>query len=719
VNDEESGGVQGLRAWVLAATKRALRLYPHMGATADLDAYEESVAELSELIRLLDHDAELRATVTVRLGTVLAMRHLTGGGAPEDRERAQRLLREARDPGTPTGAATDADDRRWAALSLLSLVWPMPQGLGGIGQPSSFSAFIDPSKLRPGEIAAAAAEIPGLAAEALELPLPPEMRGALRQMSTMFAALSGPGGPGALRQFVDSLPDGFPHVDQMRLLTGVLSTAAGPQPGQAPDDADTIAADAMTPALFDALEAVRSSDPEALNRALRRLRAAHERLPPGHEASAEIQNVIGLLLQGGRSVGGNLQDGSLGHAYATALAERMASSAATSTTPVAAEYSVMVRVYPLMSDVDAAYRAEDTTALRTLLGELETLAADTPQDNWARFQILLALAQACLSLGRLTKDGDMLLRGADYHEQGLAAAEDAPSIFRERLSEVATGPDAVRARVREDPDLLRGATAAPPDASTGQRWNAALSLMTRYGLTGDLADLDPVISELRRICDDIRRGQRPDFAARAQWMLAEGHQARWQHTRDPADQAAATATAKEALNALAADVLLQVGAEHGLVTARAGAARALMAATWAASRHQAEEAVAALELGRAMVLRAASASRSVPELLEARGHQELAEAWRSDASREAPADDGPPGELPSTLRSRALEALGYRQQGLFTTPTLHELADGVAESGADALVYLLLGEGETPGVGIVVGPDSVGVGSSTPRTPRA
>ncbi|MEU5031338.1 CHAT domain-containing protein [Streptomyces milbemycinicus] len=710
---EESGGVRALRAWVMAATKRALRLYPAGTPNADPDVYDSSIAELEELLRLLECDAELRATVTVQLGSVLTMRHLARGGVPQDRERARLLLREARDPRTETGAATDADDRRWAALALLSLVVPIPPAGGEVGQAGFFNMLDWRAYQEPEEMAAIAAEMPALLAEALELPLAPELHGQLQRMSTMIAALSGPDGPGALRQFVDSLPEGFPLADQMRLMTDVLSesggTAAGPEP--AASDPDVVAMDAMMPSALDALAALRGGDPEAINRALRRLRAAHGKLPPGHEASVSIENFIGMLLQAGESVGGNLQDQSLGHEYVTALADQMQSFAAASTTPVTAEFAVAVRVYPLMSRIDAAYKAEDAATVRALLGELEALEADTPPDNGFRFQIQLALAQACLSLGNLTNDNDMRLRGADHHEQSLADAAHAPAFIRESLSQHTTGPDAVRARVTGDPTTLQHATVAPPDASTSERWDSAQSLMVRYTLTRDLPDLDPLIAELRRVCDDIRQGQRPRFAAKAQWMLAEAYRARWHHTQDPADQASAAATAKEALNTLAADVLLQLGAEHGLLTARAGAARSVMAATWAASQNQAEEAVAALELGRALVLHAASTSRTVPELLDARGQRELAEAWRKSSTADAGEPDGPPGELRSTLRRRALEALGYRQHGLFTTPTLNELADGVAEGGADALVYLLPGEGDAPGVGIVVGADfGVGIG---------
>ncbi|MFF5858331.1 CHAT domain-containing protein [Streptomyces sp. NPDC012751] len=767
----ESGGVRALRAWATAATKRALRLCASGPAvTADPHVYDSSVAELEELVRLLAHDAEPRATLTVQLGSVLTMRYLARGGPAPDRDRARRLLREARDPSTATGAATDADDRRWAALFLLSLTMPAPLAGAGAAQ-ADFSAALDwRAYEEPGEMAAIAAEMPVLVAEALELPLAPELHGRLRQMSTMFAALSGPDGAGALRRFVDSLPDGFPGVEQLRLMADVTATAAGPGPvrvddpgrpdpaapprpsgsreGRPPrtsvadadgpdvasadadgpdavaadanepdaaasnaDGPDVVAADAMMPSLFDALEAVRGNDPEAVNRGLRRLRAVHEQLPPGQEASVFVENFMGVLLQSGAAVGGNLRDQSLGHEYVTALADRMQEFAAESTTAVTAEFAVAVRVQPLMSRIDAAYKAEDAATVRALLGELEALEADTPPDNGWRFQLLLALAQGCLCLGNLTNGPDLRLRAAAYYEQSVAAAEHAPAIVRESLSRHAAAFDAVRARVTGDPATLRPATAVPPDAPTHQRWDSAQSLMVRYTLTRDLPDLDALITELRRVCDDVRQGRGTQFAARAQWMTAEAYRARWQHMRDPADRVSATATAKEALNTLAADVFLQLGSEDGVLTARSGAARSVTAATWAASHNQAEEAVAALELGRALVLHAASTSRTVPELLDARGQRELAEAWRKAGADGTGEPDGPPGELPSTLRRRALEALGYRRHGLFRTPTLNELADGVAEGGADALVYLLPGEGDAPGVGIVVGADfGVGIG---------
>ncbi len=751
---KESAGFLSLRVWARAAAERAQRLFFQTGAVPDIrEACDSSIAELSELVRLLDHDEALRATTTVWLGNALATRCCSGNGTQEDRERAKRLLRAARDPSTPTGAATRVEDKRWAALALAGLLTPWPP-MGASPDQASFSAVLDQGAMSPEEALATAAEIQALLVDIRELPLPAQLHSRLQQMGAMLAAVSeGPGGVGAMREYAESFPEGTPYRDEMRLMTDLLVTAAGsaapsestapaestarpeptadttaatgPQPTPRPEptvphqgqahasfqatDEDLIAVDALVASILDALKALRSADPEVLSQILGRLRAAHERLPPGHEAVTMVEHTISMVLQAAASIGGNRQDTSRGRTYAKALISQLESLAAQSTTAVTAEFTLSVRLYPLMSQVAEAYDAQDVTALRALLAELEALEADTPQDNWFRFQILLTLAQVCVSLGRLSHESDMLLRGATYLERGLVDAERAPAAFRETHPSIATGADALRAHVTGNPEFLKDLAPAPPDAPSGQRWDAVLALQVRYRLTRDPADLDTIIVELRRISHGIRQGERPAFAAKALWQLAEAYWVRWLDMRDPADQAAATVTATEALHQLAADVVLQLGSEDGLSAARSGAQRGVTAAFWAASHNKAEEAVAALELGRALVLKAASTSRTVPELLEARGHQELAAAWRSAQTPQELTSDGPPGELLSSLRRRALEALGYRQRGLFTTPTLHELADGVLESGADALVYLIPGEGEAPGVGIIVTPD-VGVG---------
>ncbi|WP_225823988.1 CHAT domain-containing protein [Streptomyces naphthomycinicus] len=730
---EESGGVRALRTWVTAATKRALRLYPPGSAAADPHVYDSSIAELEELSRLLEHDAELRATVTVQLGSVLTMRHLAQGGVPQDRERARRLLREARDPSTATGAATDADDRRWAALSLLSLVLPLPKTRPGDDRPPALSGLLDwHTELGPAGMADAVAEMGELLAEVEDLPLPPERRAELRRTSAVLAQLAGPGSPvHAMRRFMDGMSGGFAHADDLRrvtdLFSGLSEPQAGPEPAPredssaAPDPApggteSITALNAVVPSVFEAMEAVRSGDPEALDRALGRLRDAHRRMPPGHELGPQVEMVTAAMLQLGKMAGGSLHDEALGRASMAMLGELTGEFAPDPTHPAGREFAVLLRVLPLTLRLRAAHESEDVETVSAVHAELVALEAETPRDHQLRALVMGALAQSCITLGMLTDDSDMLLRGTDCLEQASAAADSLPPVARQWMDQAGLASDVLRARVTNDATLLREHTPPPPHAPQAQQWVSMMSQSLRYGLTHDPAKLDGLIGELEQIRDEIRQGRQPWFAADALWQLAVAHRARWHHTEDAAAQAAGTDVALEALHALAGDVVLQRGAEHGLLTARAGAERGVEAAVWAASQGRVEDALAALELGRALVLHAASTARAVPELLEARGHEELAARWRASGTREAgPGDggteDGPPGELPSALRRRAMEALGHRQQRLFTTPTAHELADGLAQAGADALVYLLPGKGDTQGVGIVVCPDhSVGVG---------
>lgn len=82
MSDQEGGGVQGLRTWSAEAAERVRGLIPAMGARAvPPGAYDWSVDELDQLVRLLDHDPVLRGSVSVWLGGALALRLSVGAGA--------------------------------------------------------------------------------------------------------------------------------------------------------------------------------------------------------------------------------------------------------------------------------------------------------------------------------------------------------------------------------------------------------------------------------------------------------------------------------------------------------------------------------------------------------------------------------------------------------------------------------------------------------------
>ncbi|MCL8014256.1 CHAT domain-containing protein [Streptomyces sp. AS02] len=769
VSDEESGGVQGLRAWAADAAERVKRLTPAMGARdVPPQAYEPSIAELDQLAGLLDHDPALRSAVSVWLGGALAMRYSAGGGEPADRERAERLLREARDRGTALGAAAGDEHRRWAALFLVSVITPIRSQQGGYGAVPDLSALVDWfSQAGLAGTAAFNTELEELTAEVLELPLPPEFLAEARRIRGIFSTP-----PGA--EFTDLLasmmPAGDPHTDQLRrMMNQMFGTAGGPAGGRTdasgpdapgpdapgpgapeprkspdaepsrephssaapdpdpdpapapapgptltPDDIHRLAAglDAMNAATHGLDDVLSSGDPEAFNVILRRLGSVQKNPPPGPDPTAGLEAMRALLLNISPVAGGARQDQAAGRANLQKIVDHFATLEGSAPAGVTGQ-AVLGRAIALYTRVLDAGESEDVEALRDLVDEAEALEKSVPEDHRFRSMVLATLGAAYGRLGVVTRDRELMLRALPYMEKGISGVRDSGLPFADEMSlPHIPDIDLVRAGLTGERAPAREPVRLPPDASTEDLHRSAHSVAVYYSLTRDPAVLDRLIDELERVRDRVREGKAPRIAAEALWNLAMAYRERDVLNQDVQNIRALEA-AQEALTVLAADVLLQSGAEHGLLAARSGASRGVQAALWAASQGRLHEAVAALELGRALVLHAASASSAVPELLDSGGHHDLAEAWRArDPGRSPATAEGVPDELPGTLRRQALEALGYRREGgLFGTPTLSELADAVAESGADALVYLVPCEDGDAGVAIAVSP-ALGAGLS-------
>ncbi|GAA1499501.1 CHAT domain-containing protein [Streptomyces synnematoformans] len=764
----ESGGVRAVRAWADEAIGRAKELLPKPDAPARLSrAHHESVAELDELHRLLDHDPRLRCSVAVWLGGALTLRHGAGGGSPADRERAGGLLRHVRDPATETGAAAGAEDRRWAALFLLTHALPLQEMLGGLAPEPDVTALFDMVvRAGPDGIAPLTAEVRELVADAAELPLPPETLRPLLRLRDLFAE---PSADGLTDLFTSLLPDdGSPAVAHLRRqLTDLMSRFAGgaapsaappagpgtrtgtgtatgggagagsgvggPAAGtgavpRTPEDVRRLLAawQAVHTASVDFVDHAGGGDPAALNQQLARLRAALDGLPEGTGDKDALVGTMAMLLTMSDGAGGTLADQKAGHTHTRAIADYLRRASQRSV-PMADGFAVMADQVLLLTDIRAADQDQDEERLRELEARASELVAATPEDHDFRFAVLVARALARLALGRATLDKELLLAGLADFEAGRAGAENSnlPAEVREAF---ATPPEiaAVRSFLTGDAAGLPDRVVPPPDAPAHELHSAANKLEARYHLTRDPDDLDAAVTTLERLREHIRQGRAPRVAARALWSLADAYRTRWlrerntdvAHEADAAsgpdrgtDAGAATDAANEALAALAADVLLQQGAEHRLATARHGASLGVRAALWAAVHGRVGDAVAALETGRALVLQAAATSRAVPDLLAERGRHDLAAAWRESGAAD---DTGPPAELPSTLRREALEELGYRERGgLLGAPTLQELADGVDAAGADALIYLVPGSGgDAPGMLLAVGPEiGVGVGA--------
>ncbi|MGE7384488.1 CHAT domain-containing protein [Streptomyces sp. NPDC004126] len=783
VSREESGGVEGLRAWVSDAAERVKRLLPGVLAAGppSLRAIEASVAELDQLSGLLDHDEELRGSVRVWLAGALTLRHANGGGTPADRERAEALLRDARDRSTPLGAVVAEEERRWAALFLISHVSPIQPQEGSYGGAPDLSGYLDwLARAGPAGMLTAATEMRELMDDVARLPLRAEMLGPVSRVQDV---LSAPSMQGVSDMMAAMVPAGSPFADQLRQVMDRVFAGAGgfdggrphggttppgpprqpepepepePEPARKPTSApdpvpvpepEAVPAPASEPEpvpeptlapddfrnMVRALDAVnatsegldpvlRSGDPQALNDLLGKLRSAQDVPLPGPNQTSALEGLRALLLGISPAVGGTRQDMSAGRAHLGTVLDHL--GAISGSLPQGlGDPVVLGRALEIGSRAMEAREAEDLPALHGLVAQAEALGAAVPESDPLRFAVDGALGAALGALGAATRDREALLRALPYLEQAVNRAKASGLPFADELPAAWTGDlGLIRAALAGEPAAsVSEHVPPPPDAPMEDLYASTLSLGVRFGLDRDPAVLDVMIGELERLRDGIREGRAPRVAADALWHLAEAYHLRGLLGKDsdpaPGTDSGALEAAEEALTALAGDVLLQAGAEHGLLAARTGASRGVRAARMAASYGRLHEAVAALELGRALVLQAASTSAAVPELLEAAGRQDLAEAWReaADGARDAggtaadgrgPGDAGEvPGLLPSTLRRQALDALGYRRDhGLLGTPTLSELADGLSDAGADVLLYLVPGDGQGPGLMIAVGP---------------
>ncbi|MGW1599038.1 CHAT domain-containing protein [Streptomyces sp. NPDC002343] len=271
--------------------------------------------------------------------------------------------------------------------------------------------------------------------------------------------------------------------------------------------------------------------------------------------------------------------------------------------------------------------------------------------------------------------------------------------------------------------LLEEALAPRPAAAVGGgnrfRFAQALALLRlrRYRTGGDVTDLDEA---LRRSEEAVRLLPHPGHFgwAMAVMQFAEAHRSAGLAGRG--DRAACLARGREAgLRALrghAWQVLLQSRAQYTTEALSFSASDALSVARWCIADGCPDEAVQALDAGRGLVLHAASAAGTVPERLVAAGRPDLAAEWRTAAG----ADDRAPADgISGDLRYRALRVLagtddltaaapadgtattapGTRPGDLLTPPSLRDIATALRRTGADAMVYLVPGEGTGAGPG--------------------
>lgn len=228
-------------------------------------------------------------------------------------------------------------------------------------------------------------------------------------------------------------------------------------------------------------------------------------------------------------------------------------------------------------------------------------------------------------------------------------------------------------------------------------YGIGLLLYTRHRRSGEPADLDAAATALQeaRLALEPSRGDAFSIILTRALALVYRAYGERDDTRRRSRE-----TAKSVLAAHGRSVLLQTGAHRGLDAARAVGADMSRLVRWCLADGLPESAVEAVELGRGLVLNAATVNATVPDLLRTSGQPGLAAEWETNT----PADRGDgPVAVPDGLRRRVLEALtgSPAEQRLLSAPTPAEVGRALRRVGADALAHLVPGE-DGPGHALVV-----------------
>lgn len=167
-----------------------------------------------------------------------------------------------------------------------------------------------------------------------------------------------------------------------------------------------------------------------------------------------------------------------------------------------------------------------------------------------------------------------------------------------------------------------------------------------------------------------------------------------------------------ALAAHARKVMLQAGAEEALAVAADAARHASSLVDWCLADRAYDTLVTALDAGRGLALLAATNSRGVETGLIRAGRADLAAEWRATAGQGRDELDGQPlaglvslaadGAIPDTLRTQVLAVLAAAEPAAGAPVTVAEVRSGLSAAGADALVYLVPGTDDRPGLIVTV-----------------
>ncbi|MEV0701505.1 CHAT domain-containing protein [Saccharopolyspora sp. NPDC050389] len=365
----------------------------------------------------------------------------------------------------------------------------------------------------------------------------------------------------------------------------------------------------------------------------------------------------------------------------------------------------------------------DAGALGEVAAELEQLASEMSPDDFLQPRIASALGTARM-LRSMVDGEDFSFDGANTGEARnamnavLDAAARVPDYHVDQPNEALGAANAcvVQGMATRDLTLLnRGIgmmveICGKTDLFPRERRHAldmlGTALRIRYEFARDSRDLNNAIDRFEQVLREFELEPGAFETANLLNSLADCYATRGDTARR--DPQRAVQNGLEALRERARNVLLQSSARRALETASTASGEAVEVSRWCLASGQPEAAVQALELGRGMVLHAATVDANMPTLLRENGHADLADRWESEVGQQQPWDVGGVGTarvadaaLPSDLRYRVLRAFDgtAAEAHLLAPPPVAEIAAGLRAARTQALVYLL------PGVAVLVTAD--------------
>ncbi|RKS77158.1 CHAT domain-containing protein [Actinomadura pelletieri DSM 43383] len=470
--------------------------------------------------------------------------------------------------------------------------------------------------------------------------------------------------------------------------------------------------------------------------AIEHLRKAAEGIHPDDDLALSVVGVLGALLFDRHGRKGGFDDAAAAGLYfetaARVLREREDGERGLGSLEEVAVLGLGTYVR-----VVRGWRVRDADLVEAALADLRPLAAGLPDDHAWRAVVRTALGIGTIARAVLRRESEGIGVGAGIlaEEAERAAAGVSEGSMPGRMAALVAdtagrlmrgggalaawaiisddGPRLDRAIELIELSLDERLAAGHPAPATPARlhWALAVARLVRRdrlrGLGQDAQDdLWSALASLER-ARELTDGH-PGDPARAAVLqrLARLY-------REIGDTDRATDAGMAAMRAHGQDVLVQSDPESALTVARGAAPLARAMAAWCLAVGRHEDAVAALELGRGLVLHVATETRTLPEVLKPI-RPDLAERWQvelasapSTAAWENNGEETPATELlgellqsepPNDLRSQTVEVLNDQVR---TAPSIESIARALRLVDTDALAYLIRDPDGTAGALVI------------------